>query len=256
MIRFACPVCGKVYKAQSGQAGRRTECKKCGALVAIPERPVREIHYGIALPPPEGVGVVEDAPADSPAPAAPDSPPAESVGGGDRSNEDRPTAQPSGERADEATGNRGRHPPEKFCHECGEPIRKAAVICPECGVRQFGRASRLDDSDETGSRERRRDNAVHGTRIAAGVLGLLLGGFGIHKFILGYVPAGLLMLLVSVLSFPLVFVLGTFTCGLGFCFLPGVYAMSVVGMVEGVLYLTKSNREFRRTYVERQRPWF
>src|SRR5437762_10990739 len=36
-------------------------------------------------------------------------------------------------------------------------------------------------------------------KIAAGILGIVLGGFGIHKFILGYQKEGLTMLLVSVL---------------------------------------------------------
>src|ERR1051325_7769174 len=36
-------------------------------------------------------------------------------------------------------------------------------------------------------------------KIAAGICGILLGGFGVHKFILGYSGAGLIMLLVTVL---------------------------------------------------------
>ena len=128
------------------------------------------------------------------------------------------------------------------------------MICPECGVRQVDSDDEFED--RSSSAERRRDDAVHSKRIAAGVLGILLGAFGVHKFILGSVPAGITMLLVSLLSFPFVLLLGAFTCGLGFCFLPGVYVMEIIGIVEGVIYLTKSNREFRREYVLRKRSWF
>lgn len=76
-------------------------------------------------------------------------------------------------------------------------------------------------------------------KIAAGICGILLGSLGIHKFILGYTGAGLIMLLVSVL-----------TCGLG------AAVMWIIGLIEGILYLTKSDEEFVRTYVEGRKEWF
>ena len=75
-------------------------------------------------------------------------------------------------------------------------------------------------------------------KIVAGILGIIVGGFGIHKFILGYQREGLIMLLVSVLS-----------CGM----LAGV--MHVIGIVEGIIYLTKSDEDFVRTYVQGQKGW-
>jgi TM2 domain-containing membrane protein YozV len=75
-------------------------------------------------------------------------------------------------------------------------------------------------------------------KIVAGILGIVVGGFGIHKFILGYQREGLIMLLVSVLS-----------CGM----LAGV--MHVIGIVEGIIYLTKSDEDFVRTYVQGQKGW-
>jgi TM2 domain-containing membrane protein YozV len=76
-------------------------------------------------------------------------------------------------------------------------------------------------------------------KIVAGILGIVLGGLGIHKFILGYQKEGLIMLLVSVLS----------------CFtLAGV--MHVIGIVEGIMYLTKSDEEFVRTYIQGRKGWF
>lgn len=72
-------------------------------------------------------------------------------------------------------------------------------------------------------------------KVAAGILGLLLGTFGIHKFYLGYTKAGIIQL-----------VLGLVTCGI----------VGIIGFIEGIIYLTKSDEEFDRTYVQNQKEWF
>jgi TM2 domain-containing membrane protein YozV len=59
------------------------------------------------------------------------------------------------------------------------------------------------------------------SRLAAGLLGILVGSLGIHRFYLGYTGIGLTMLLVSVLSF-------------GFA----APVIAIWGLVEGILYLT------------------
>jgi len=76
-------------------------------------------------------------------------------------------------------------------------------------------------------------------KIIAGILGIVVGAFGIHKFVLGYQKEGLTMLLVSILS-----------CGT----LAGF--MHVIGIIEGIMYLTKSDEEFVRTYVHGKKGWF
>ena len=76
-------------------------------------------------------------------------------------------------------------------------------------------------------------------KIMAGIFGILLGALGIHKFILGYTSAGLIMLLATVLT------LGIAGSIVG-----------LIGLIEGILYLTKSDEEFYQTYIEEQRPWF
>ncbi len=80
---------------------------------------------------------------------------------------------------------------------------------------------------------------VENKRILAGVLGILLGAFGIHKFILGYQNEGLIMLLVTVL-----------TCGIG------AGLTGLVGLIEGIVYLTKSDEEFYFLYQENKKSWF
>ena len=76
-------------------------------------------------------------------------------------------------------------------------------------------------------------------KIAAGILGILIGALGIHKFILGYTKEGVIMLLVTVLT-------------LGF----GGFVMGLIGLIEGILYLTKSDEEFVSTYVTGRKGWF
>jgi TM2 domain-containing membrane protein YozV len=76
-------------------------------------------------------------------------------------------------------------------------------------------------------------------KIPAGVCGIVVGALGIHKFILGYTGAGLIMLLVSVL-----------TCGLA------APVFGLIGLIEGILYLSKSDEDFVRTYVDGRKEWF
>jgi TM2 domain-containing membrane protein YozV len=89
----------------------------------------------------------------------------------------------------------------------------------------------MSDTPTSGSTE--------GNKVAAGICGILLGSLGIHKFILGMTTPGLIMLLVTVL-----------TCGVG-----GV-VMGIIGLIEGIMYLTKSDEEFHQTYVVDKKAWF
>lgn len=86
-------------------------------------------------------------------------------------------------------------------------------------------------------------------KIAAGICGILLGSFGVHKFILGYQNEGIILLSATLISWVLLFA----SCGILF-FLP--LAVSIVGIVEGIIYLTKSDEEFVQTYVANKKPWF
>lgn len=79
--------------------------------------------------------------------------------------------------------------------------------------------------------------------VAAGLLGVFLGVFGIHKFYLGYNTAGFIMLGVSLLGSLLTFGLAASVVWL-------------IGLVEGIIYLVKSQPEFEQTYLAGKREWF
>jgi TM2 domain-containing membrane protein YozV len=78
-----------------------------------------------------------------------------------------------------------------------------------------------------------------GKKIPAGILGILLGGLGIHKFYLGYTKEGVIMLLISVLTLGILSII------------PGV-----IGLIEGIIYLTKSDEDFVATYIAGKKGWF
>ncbi|HRQ72404.1 MAG TPA: TM2 domain-containing protein [Phycisphaerales bacterium] len=80
---------------------------------------------------------------------------------------------------------------------------------------------------------------IQGKKIAAGICGILLGALGIHKFILGKTVPGVIMLLVSVLT-------------LGFL----SWLMAIIGIIEGIIYLTKTDEDFYNTYVVGKKNWF
>jgi TM2 domain-containing membrane protein YozV/RNA polymerase subunit RPABC4/transcription elongation factor Spt4 len=97
---------------------------------------------------------------------------------------------------------------EKYCTSCGAILNNDAETCAECGAEQL-----VGGGDKS--------------RVAAGVLGIFLGGFGAHRFYIGDIKMGVLYL----------------------CFvwtlIPGF-----VGLIEGIIYLTKSDVEFQREYVD------
>ena len=84
-------------------------------------------------------------------------------------------------------------------------------------------------------------------KIIAGILGIVVGSLGVHKFYLGYMTEGGIMLGVTILSFVLTMVfIGIF----------GVMAMSIIGLIEGIMYLTKSDDDFVMTYGVNKKAWF
>ena len=99
---------------------------------------------------------------------------------------------------------------EMYCTACGAIIKKEAELCPKCGVRQKA-APILTMSSKS--------------RVTAGVLAILLGGLGVHKFYLG--KAGIACLYIL------------------FCwsFIP-----AIIGIVEGILYLTMDDESFKAKF--------
>jgi TM2 domain-containing membrane protein YozV len=90
-------------------------------------------------------------------------------------------------------------------------------------------------------------NSPDNKKVLAGLLGIFLGGFGVHKFVLGYVTEGFILIGIFLISIPLMCVIiGFFT----------IYIPMIIGVIEGIIYLTKSDAEFYQTYQVGRKPWF
>jgi len=72
-------------------------------------------------------------------------------------------------------------------------------------------------------------------KVVAGILAILIGSLGVHKFVLGYTKEGIIQIIITFA-----------TCGFG----------SIIGLIEGIIYLTKSDDEFYETYQLNKRGWF
>ncbi len=105
------------------------------------------------------------------------------------------------------------------------------------------------------------------TRLAAGLLGIFLGWAGVHKFYLGMNRPAKLQLSVGgggfVLSMILanmfmavatfgIYYIGYLMYTVGFT---ALIAAGILGLVEGIIYLTKSDEDFAQTYLTGKKEW-
>jgi TM2 domain-containing membrane protein YozV len=72
-------------------------------------------------------------------------------------------------------------------------------------------------------------------KLLCGILGIVLGGLGVHRFLLGDTKGGIIRIVLSM-------------CTLG--------AGSIIGIIEGIIYLTKSDEDFQKIYIEGKKAWF
>ena len=128
----------------------------------------------------------------------------------------------------------------KYCTKCGAVNDDMAQYCTNCQAPLTSVSTGYQPMQSVNPGAMTDWKAMGGDKkIVAGILAILVGSLGIHKFILGYTTEGVIMLLVSVLS-----------CGIL------AIVMTIIGIIEGVMYLTKSDEEFVRTYIQSKKGWF
>ena len=83
-------------------------------------------------------------------------------------------------------------------------------------------------------------------KVIAGILAILFGSLGVHKFILGYQREGIILLVSTIIGYAtLCIVIG----------IPILSVTGIIGLIEGIIYLTKSDAEFYNTYQVGKKPW-
>ena len=118
---------------------------------------------------------------------------------------------------------------KNFCGECGVKTKDNQIVCLKCGV-SLGGSSSVGGSS-TGEK----------SKIIAFLLALFLGSIGVHKFYLGYNTQGIIMLL----------------CGtVGWFLLVPPFVIAIIALIEAIMYISKSDDEFHRIYVQNKKAWF
>lgn len=97
----------------------------------------------------------------------------------------------------------------KYCTNCGKELQENQDVCLNCGV-----VIRKNNINSTPGAK---------SKIAAGLLGIFLGVFGVHNFYLGNTGKAVAQLLISVLS----------------CFTLAIVS-EIWGLIEGIMILTGS----------------
>ena len=136
-----------------------------------------------------------------------------------------------GDKAEEAFDN-AKEKASEFAHDAKEKVGDFADDAKKT-ANEFAEGAKEAFSGAGG------DNK----KMLAGLLAIFLGGFGVHKFILGYNKEGIILLVGTL-------ILGVLTCGLA------GWVVWIIGIIEGIIYLTKSDEEFYNTYQVGKKPWF
>ena len=110
-----------------------------------------------------------------------------------------------------------------FCSHCAKPLSPQAVACPACGHPTGVNGSQFAASPITYAAGVDANSLPVKNKLTAGLLGILLGGIGVHKFYMGKVGLGIVYVL--------------------FCW---TYIPAIVGLIEGIIYLTQSDADFAR----------
>tara|TARA_R110002074_G_scaffold149035_2_gene301156 strand:+ start:4571 stop:5167 length:597 start_codon:yes stop_codon:yes gene_type:complete len=152
------------------------------------------------------------------------------------------SAKDLGDKAEDAFEN-AKDKTEKTFDNAKESAKEFSEDAKESAKEFSDNAKKTANEFTAGAKEAFSGAGGENKKMLAGILAIVLGCLGVHKFILGYQKEGIIMLAVTL-------VVGFFTCGIG------ASAMGLVGLIEGIIYLTKSDEEFYNTYQVGRKPWF
>ena len=105
-----------------------------------------------------------------------------------------------------------------YCPYCGQATAPGAVVCISCG-----RPLAVTVGVAPGQEQK--------SKITAGLLGLFLGGFGVHNFYLGYTGRAVAQLVIQIVCVTLT------GCTMGFLF-PLIMITPIWSLVESIMIFT------------------
>ncbi len=127
-----------------------------------------------------------------------------------------------------------------YCKNCGSEVDDLASVCVKCGVAKgegnnycYNCGNTTDPNADfcihcgAATRNKPSGGQEQKSKIAAGILGILLGFLGIHNFYLGNTSKAIVQLLLGTVG-------AVVLCGLG------PIASGIWGLVEGIMILTGS----------------
>lgn len=124
----------------------------------------------------------------------------------------------------------------------------------------LARTMSIDTSPDASSIPPEELAAASRKKILAGVLGLLCGGLGVHKFVLGNTGAGIAMMATGIGSYAMNLLLAlvgpSATWPLPLFLILSMFAIGLIGFIEGVIYLARSDADFYYTYIASRKNWF
>lgn len=109
----------------------------------------------------------------------------------------------------------------KFCTNCGQEIDENVSFCMNCGKKV--KEKKENDTNISTNKNSAENTCAPKNKIAAGILGIFLGAYGVHNFYLGYINKAVAQLLITILS-----------CGT-LSIVSGIW-----GLIEGIMILTGS----------------
>jgi predicted Zn finger-like uncharacterized protein len=259
MIRFSCPGCSATFSVGDDKAGKAGKCPKCESQFMIPAAEGAEV--------PSKPTASDEAVEISPCPKCAarltvsasdlglevECPYCKAVYRAERPGAPKPSTGSKASLSDALSGgNKGRVAREDDEEAEERPSRRRRAEVDDDEEERPSRRRRRDDDDnederpsrrraraddeERPRRKKRRRHTEESKRMTAALLAFFLGGYGVHKFYLGYSNAGVIML-----------VLGLFTCGI---------VSGMIALVEFIIYLTKSDEDFVEMYQLNQKEWF
>lgn len=130
-----------------------------------------------------------------------------------------------------------------FCKNCGKEIEDGKELCADCEAKVAAGTQKVEEpvkevvaevkKEESNTEAKVETKSEPKSKMAAGLLGIFLGAYGVHNFYLGYMTKAIIQVSVSGAGLLLSF------CTFGISAFASV-GMGIWGLIEGIMILCGS----------------